>query len=208
MTRVLVVNADDLGLAPGVNRGIVEAHERGIVTSASLMVLRPAAAEAAELTRALPELAVGLHLEPGDLEAQLDAFRRLVGGDPTHVDSHKHFHLGEPSVRALGERLGVPVRHFGPARYEGGFYGRGAITVEALLRLLAGLPEGVTELGCHPGRLDGLESSYREERKTELRTLCDPRVRAAVAGAGIALRSFAEPLFGAVGPGCENDPPR
>jgi predicted glycoside hydrolase/deacetylase ChbG (UPF0249 family) len=35
--RRLIVNADDFGLSSGVNRGIVEAHEGGIVTSATLM---------------------------------------------------------------------------------------------------------------------------------------------------------------------------
>ena len=52
--RVLIVNADDFGLSAGVNRGIVEAHERGIVTSASLMVRRPAAREAADYARTHP----------------------------------------------------------------------------------------------------------------------------------------------------------
>jgi len=36
--RYLIVNADDFGQSPGVNRGIIQAHEHGIVTSASLMV--------------------------------------------------------------------------------------------------------------------------------------------------------------------------
>ena len=44
---LLIVNADDFGCTEGVNRGIAEAHVRGIVTSTSLMVNRPAAAEAA-----------------------------------------------------------------------------------------------------------------------------------------------------------------
>ena len=61
--RVLIVNADDLGLSPGVNAGIIEAHLRGIVTSASLMVRQPAAREAARLARAHPGLSVGLHLD-------------------------------------------------------------------------------------------------------------------------------------------------
>src|SRR5206468_2930594 len=60
--KLVVVNADDLGLSPGVNRGIIEAHERGIVTSASLMVRWPAAAEAAAYARSRPQLGVGLHL--------------------------------------------------------------------------------------------------------------------------------------------------
>ena len=45
-SRILIVNADDFGLSAGVNCGIVEAHDKGIVTSASLMVHMPAAAEA------------------------------------------------------------------------------------------------------------------------------------------------------------------
>jgi predicted glycoside hydrolase/deacetylase ChbG (UPF0249 family) len=39
----LIVNADDLGLSEGVNRGIFRSHENGIVTSASLMVRQFAA---------------------------------------------------------------------------------------------------------------------------------------------------------------------
>jgi len=56
------VSADDFGLSPGVNRGIVEAHEKGILTNASLMVNGAAFAEAVELARAHPRLGVGLHL--------------------------------------------------------------------------------------------------------------------------------------------------
>ena len=68
--RLLVINADDLGYAPGVNRGILEAHAAGTVTSASMMVTAPAFAEAAELVRRdAPRLGVGLHLD-------------LVGGAP------------------------------------------------------------------------------------------------------------------------------
>ncbi len=52
--RYLIVNADDFGLSEGVNRGIIRAHEQGIVTSASLMVRGAAAAEAARYARAAP----------------------------------------------------------------------------------------------------------------------------------------------------------
>jgi len=52
--RRLIVNADDFGQSPGINRGIMEAHERGIVTSVSLMVRWPAAVEAAAYARRLP----------------------------------------------------------------------------------------------------------------------------------------------------------
>jgi len=41
-TRFLIVNADDFGQSPGINRGIIKAHADGIVTSVSLMVRWPA----------------------------------------------------------------------------------------------------------------------------------------------------------------------
>jgi predicted glycoside hydrolase/deacetylase ChbG (UPF0249 family) len=150
--RLLIVNADDLGLSRGVNAGIAEAHRRGIVTSASLMVRAPAASEAAASLAEHPRLAVGLHIDiaewqyeegewqvnyercpPEDaaaLEAecrrQLAAFRELAGRDPTHLDSHQHKHMSEPvaSVAAsMAAELGVPLRARG-IRYEGGFYGQ------------------------------------------------------------------------------------
>jgi predicted glycoside hydrolase/deacetylase ChbG (UPF0249 family) len=63
MIRVLTINADDFGFAPGVNRGIVEAHEAGTLPSASMMVNTPAFAEAAALSRErVPALGIGLHL--------------------------------------------------------------------------------------------------------------------------------------------------
>jgi predicted glycoside hydrolase/deacetylase ChbG (UPF0249 family) len=58
----LIINADDLGFAPGVNRGIVEVHEAGSLSSASMMVNTPAFHEAAALVRErAPTLGVGLH---------------------------------------------------------------------------------------------------------------------------------------------------
>ncbi|MDP2726767.1 MAG: ChbG/HpnK family deacetylase, partial [Dehalococcoidia bacterium] len=60
--RWLIINADDLGLSPGVNTGIIEAHRQGVVTSASLMANLPGTAEAAVMARENPELGVGLHL--------------------------------------------------------------------------------------------------------------------------------------------------
>ena len=65
----LVVTADDLGLSPGVTKGILESHRRGVVRSASLVVTFAAAEEAAALARAEHDLEVGLHLD-------------LVGGGP------------------------------------------------------------------------------------------------------------------------------
>lgn len=61
MTR-LIVTGDDFGMSPAVNRAIVTAHERGLLTSASLMVTGAAATEAVAFAKIHPTLAVGLHL--------------------------------------------------------------------------------------------------------------------------------------------------
>jgi chitin disaccharide deacetylase len=223
--RQVVVNADDFGASSGINRGVIEAHERGLVTSTSLMVDRPAAAEAAEYGRRRPELAIGLHVEAEpqsrflrwlgrrehrDDEAaeavtvrrQLERFRRLVGADPTHLDSHHHVHRRErlrPIFLELAQELDVPLRHFTPGvEFCGEFYGhdgRGrpepeAITPQALIALLENVSDGVTEVGSHPGYPNGFKTSYRAERVQEVRTLCDPAVRAAVDRLGIQLVSF------------------
>ncbi len=153
--RVLIVNADDFGRSPGVNRGVFRAHEHGVVTSATLMVRWPAAAEAAAYARR-SSLSVGLHLDLGEWEyrdgewharyqvlatetadsvadeisRQLEQLERLIGRPPTHLDSHQHVHREEPARTALlraGERLGVPVRGITPGIvYSGVFYGQDA----------------------------------------------------------------------------------
>jgi hopanoid biosynthesis associated protein HpnK len=79
--KQLIINADDLGLTPGVNRGIIRAFQAGIVTSASLLVTGSAFEEAVTLARQNPELDVGLHLT-------LVEERAVLGRDvlPTLVD--------------------------------------------------------------------------------------------------------------------------
>lgn len=62
MARMLIVNADDFGLTAGVNRGVIESHQRGIVTSATMMVNMPGFADAVAQAAGHPGLAVGLHL--------------------------------------------------------------------------------------------------------------------------------------------------
>ncbi len=60
--RRLIINADDFGLTAGVNRAIVEAHEGGIVTSATLMANGQAFDEAVSLAQSRPRLGVGCHI--------------------------------------------------------------------------------------------------------------------------------------------------
>jgi hopanoid biosynthesis associated protein HpnK len=60
--RRLVVNADDFGRAHSINQAVLQAHEAGILTSASLMVTGGALDGAVEVAQAHPRLGVGLHL--------------------------------------------------------------------------------------------------------------------------------------------------
>jgi len=60
--RRLVINADDLGLTAAVNRGILEAHAAGAVTSASVLVNTPGWEDARRIVLATPSLGIGLHL--------------------------------------------------------------------------------------------------------------------------------------------------
>ncbi|HEY3435592.1 MAG TPA: ChbG/HpnK family deacetylase, partial [Solirubrobacterales bacterium] len=178
------------------NEGIFAAHRDGIVTSASLMVLRDEAPAAAEALVEYPDLAVGLHLEAGeDLRRQLDRFRALVGRDPTHLDSHKHVHEIDPefgaSAVALAADLGLPLRNR-EIRYERSFYGRDAISPEHLTALIESLPPGWTEIGCHPAAGSVPISSYDAERRIELATLRDPGVKSLLNVSDVQLCSFAQ----------------
>lgn len=152
--RYLIVNADDFGLSAGVNRGIIECAEHGILTSSSLMVRWPAAAEAAAYAKQNHSLSLGLHVDLGEwiqrngewhllyrvvntddasavkseIHRQLAEFQRLVGRKPSHLDSHQHAHRNEPVrslMLALAKELNVPLRECDPRiRYCGDFYGQ------------------------------------------------------------------------------------
>jgi predicted glycoside hydrolase/deacetylase ChbG (UPF0249 family) len=98
--RLLVINADDLGFAPGVNRGIMEAHDTGPLSSASMMVNTPAFEEGVALARARrPRLGVGLHLN-------LVAGRPLTEAASLRDARTGEFHpLAELARRALTGRV-------------------------------------------------------------------------------------------------------
>ena len=60
--RRLIINADDFGLTSGVNRGILEGHEHGLVTSTTLMACGEKFDEATTLASQTPKLSVGCHV--------------------------------------------------------------------------------------------------------------------------------------------------
>lgn len=251
----LIVNADDLGRSRGIDLGIMAAHERGIVTAATLMANAPGAEHAAGLTRAHPSLDVGVHLvltyarpvsDPAlvpslveadgafprspsailglervdaaealvEYRAQYARAARLLGTEPSHLDSHHWVH-DEPALEwAIGElarETGSAVRQHDAAQRER-LRSRGVRTpdsfcrafqhghnveVPSLLKILERIAEdgaGTTELMCHPGESGDAEllatSGYARERPVELATLTDPAVRAAVERHGLVLSSF------------------
>jgi predicted glycoside hydrolase/deacetylase ChbG (UPF0249 family) len=257
MPRRLVVNADDFGFTRDVNAGIVEAHERGILTATTLMAEGEAFEDAVRLAGEHPGLDIGVHLTlvgmpglPASLAGcttavyggQLDIYeifaaqvRKVLaaGIRPTHLDTHKHTHLLPPVLRAVctvAEEFGIGwVRSPGdfPFSYgRKGFVSRvmrwrqramrrtiaetglrttdaftgfawtGTFTEKDLVRLLPALPEGVTELMCHPGRLggelEGANTRLKASRAQELRALTHPATRAAVEAAGVELVGFRE----------------
>ncbi len=268
--KLLIVNADDLGLSPGVNAGIMEAHRGGIVTSASLMANLPGAAPAVALARENPGLGIGLHLNltagrplmscptltgaggrflpismllvrlavlPGarreawaELGAQAERLCSL-GVRPDHLDSHHHFHLFPPLRRlalSLAAELGLPMRlpverlgawdwvgdlEAGLASFvawrlrRNSFYSRTADQTlglrlhrsgfdgPALMRVLASVPEGVTELICHPGYVDDellTVSSYTDGRESEVDALTHPQLREALERVGVRTGSWGD----------------
>ena len=284
----LIVNADDLGWTEGVNRGIAEAHRRGLVTSTSLLANGRTFESGLAVHRDHPELGVGVHLNLSDgpptapapsVRGLLNKAGELEGGpeslllriaarslpldevelewdaqivkikgagiSPTHLDGHKHVHMlpglfqltlrlarkhgigairiahEESRLRAVlssgGElkssvmlKQGIQARGLKllardareMARRAGitstdyfcGIAQTGVLTREGVERLLDSLPEGTTELMCHPGYMDeDLQRSrtrLQGSRQAELEILTDTAVRKIVAMRGIRLINY------------------
>jgi hopanoid biosynthesis associated protein HpnK len=125
--RTLAVTGDDFGSSAAVNRAIAQAHDRGILTRASLMVAGDAAAEAVALARSRPALAVGLHLvvvdgpaalPPREIPSLVDSSGRFRGG-PVSAGLRYQFSPGARrelfrEIRAQLERFrdtGLPLSH-------------------------------------------------------------------------------------------------
>lgn len=99
--RRLIVNADDFGFTSGVNRAIVEAHSRGVVTSSTLMANGPAFAEAAQLALTVPKLSVGCHV------VLTDGVPVLSAAQLPSLTTNSHFRDGMITfaARAITDRM-------------------------------------------------------------------------------------------------------
>ncbi|MEI6150547.1 MAG: ChbG/HpnK family deacetylase [bacterium] len=220
MPKHLIFNADDFGASAGVNRGIIECHTRGVVTSTSLMVTGRAVDEAVALSREYPTLSIGLHWDVwgederefdlsnqqavrDEFSRQLEEFQRRMGRLPTHVDSHRHAHFDQhisELFRELAAPLGVPLRGDGRVIFVGGFYAQWEwqvtnleyVSVPFLQRMLREeVREDWTEFSCHPGFVTpDYQAVYLAEREEEIRTLTDARLRATLNELGIHLAGY------------------
>jgi hopanoid biosynthesis associated protein HpnK len=101
----LIVNADDFGMTHGVNKGIIAASRKGIVTAASIMVTGQAFEEAVALARENPKLDIGLHLS-------------LTVGRPASNDPAVHKYLASHGTFRLGNKdllMGLMLRTLSPS---------------------------------------------------------------------------------------------
>ena len=89
----LIVNADDFGMAPGVNRAILELHAAEVLTSATLMAKAAATEEAVKMALAMPTLGVGCHVV-------------LVDGSPV-CETHRISSLVDRKTGALYPTIGA-----------------------------------------------------------------------------------------------------
>lgn len=126
MTRRVIIHADDFGLHRSVDTAIRLGHERGVISSASILIEGAAAKEAIDIARALPSLDLGLHFTLTGREGGLTRFfadwvrGKMRRADVTaalhrqlgmalrtqrltlsHIDSHQHLHALPPIMDAV-----------------------------------------------------------------------------------------------------------
>jgi predicted glycoside hydrolase/deacetylase ChbG (UPF0249 family) len=220
MKKYCIVNGDDFGASHGINQGIIEAHQEGVLTSTSLMVNMAGTEEAVQMSVKSPNLSIGLHVvltnenwEPlinfdsknecrVELEHQWNSFCSLTGKIPTHLDAHHNIYRDArlTSLFADWARLkNVPLREHSRVRYFSEFYGQwdGETHLEQIsednlcLMLRTKIGEGFTELSCHPGYVDkDYSTAYSIEREAELQTLCSPLIKKTFAELEIELINY------------------
>lgn len=189
MTKFLIVSADDFGYSHSINKGIIEAHEKGIVTSTSVMVNAIAADEAKDLTK-YPDLSVGLHFElkevvdvEAELERQIEKFVAIVGRMPDHIDTHKRRTTDEGVKEVLekyAKEHNLPVRNFN-AKHIGSFgINSNNGSVAQLKQSIDEATDEYSELMTHCGYSDDYlreHSSYNDPREQELASILDPSIK-------------------------------
>jgi predicted glycoside hydrolase/deacetylase ChbG (UPF0249 family) len=156
--------------------------------------------------------------------AQLESFIKAAGRKPTHLDSHHHSSYFSPALfhgmlelakeydcairfpftgdiskelETTHKHVPILIQQFNPRRpdcFVVDFYDERA-TREALLHIVKDLPDGTTEIMCHPGYTDDAfanESVYNNQRDRELDILTDPSIKETIQANGIQLITFAD----------------
>lgn len=217
--KKVIFNADDLGLSKGINRGILKACKRGVITSVSLMAGHKESLSGAKLFKDNPKISLGLHFEIDKQEVkyledskgnistkivkdieqkfleQVEIFKKIVGRMPDHIDGHHHAHILPPIgkiISAYCQRNKIKLR--GQVRHIDSFFGQHAKelpSTKKLIEILKNLPNGISEIMFHPGFVTSdLKSSYLKGRELELIALTSPKVKQAIKDLGIEAISW------------------
>lgn len=138
-----------------------------------------------------------------ELNKQLEIFYRIHGKIPSHIDSHQHVHKQEnikPVFLEMARKLNITLRDCTKnVNYCGEFYGQSSdssafhegISVNNLNRIISTLPDGITELACHPGVEIEFQTMYKIEREIEVNSLCSKNILEIILNSEIELSSFA-----------------
>lgn len=100
--KQLIVNADDFGLHPLINAGIIKGHQEGFITSTSLMPSAPYWQEAVRLAKENPRLGIGVHLT-------------LVGGVPSVLPKEQVSSLLDDDGLFLQDYVAFAKRYYSGA---------------------------------------------------------------------------------------------
>lgn len=244
----LIINADDFNLTPGVTRGVLKAHDEGILTSTTILINLPLEEKTVREVSKRKRLGIGLHLNVtlgkpltrstslvntegtflrpqnyaqrlpriGDLireyETQVQLFQKRFSRKPDHLDTHHHLHDHPLFFKALSltaRKWKLPIRRsriFQLGEYAGWL--KGLQTTDFLfgnleahrhwernsfLGIATNLPEGTSEIGCHPGFCDvqlRTISSFQKAREEELKLFSDKRLRKILSDLKIELIRF------------------
>jgi predicted glycoside hydrolase/deacetylase ChbG (UPF0249 family) len=202
VSKSLIVNADDFGYSYSINKGIIEAHTSGIVTSTSVMVDAIAAHEAKELTK-FPDLSIGLHFEvkeivdvEAELDRQIEKFVAIVGKSPDHIDTHKR-HTTDEGIKEVLEDYAkshnIPVRIFNAKHIGSLGINSGDCSLAQLKRSIDEATEEYNELMTHAGYSDDYlreHSSYSDLREEELKSICNPEIKQYIQEKGLILANW------------------
>ena len=100
--KQLIVNADDFGLHPLINAGIIKGYQEGFITSTSLMPSAPCWQEAVRLAKENPRLGIGVHLT-------------LVGGVPSVLPKEQVSSLLDDDGLFLPDYVAFAKRYYSGA---------------------------------------------------------------------------------------------